>query len=102
MVTNGENSNLGGERWGSFWSTDGENSGLGDAGAAREPGGGREFGDEVWGHVGGGEAWSGESNAVDFRTLEIEAVAERANICWMYWLRGRTAGWPDGYVFMCT
>jgi len=35
-----------------------------------------EFGDEVCGHVGGGEAWSGESNAADFRTFEIEAVAE--------------------------
>jgi len=35
-----------------------------------------EFGDEVCGHVGGGEAWSGESNAADFGPFEIEAVAE--------------------------
>ena len=35
-----------------------------------------EFGDEVCGHVGGGEAWSGLSYAADFGTFEIEAVAE--------------------------
>ena len=28
-----------------------------------------EFGDEVWGHVGGGEAWSGLSHAADFGTF---------------------------------
>ncbi len=32
----------------------------------RGAGRGKGIGDEVWGHVGGGEAWSGESYAGDF------------------------------------
>ncbi|NLS93199.1 MAG: hypothetical protein GXX96_13670 [Planctomycetaceae bacterium] len=35
-----------------------------------------EFGDEVCGHIGGSEAWSGESNAADFGFFEVKAVAE--------------------------
>ena len=35
-----------------------------------------EFGDEVWRHVGGGEAWSGLSYAADFGSFEVKPVAE--------------------------
>ena len=37
-----------------------------------------EFGDEVLGDVGGGEAWSGGFDAAEFPSVEAEPVAEEA------------------------